>query len=264
MLDYPEAEDALIRYDELRANNPDLPIPERDILYYNYAVQAEGNHIDYEYAHHEIQQHMLNFVRVGIMAHKMQYLKLWKKRFLSFREYCEKGLGKKYFQIRDYIRAAKVVLSLASDGFTVLPTCPAQAIELFPYFQKSNEELASAWNKVIYELPAPLITVMAIKRVLGHKLPKPKITVNEELRETLTETALSRGMTVEEMLMADYGLATEEEPEVTEVSEEKMTTWQDDLKSLVEEHDAGKWLLCALAKLIKPRNRYLSLGWGAT
>lgn len=256
MLNYPQAEEALDRYDRLVKNNPHLPVPTRDILYFNYAIQEESPHIDYEYAHHEIKEHMLNFVRVGIMAHKMQYLKLWRNKFANFREYCEKGLGKKYFQIRDYIRAAKVVLLLASHGFEIVPNCPAQAIELFPYYQKSESELIEAWSKVIYEIPAPLITQMAIKKVLGHKLPKPKITVTPELQDRLYQTALERGQTVEEMLLEDYGLVDPEEiepePEVKEVSEEKMAIWQDDLKALIEEYDTGNWLLCNLAKLIRP------------
>jgi hypothetical protein len=231
MFTYPQAEQAFDRYNSLVRDNPDLPIPTRDILYFNYAIQEESPHIDYDYAHNEIREHMLNFVRVGIMAHKMQYLKLWKGKFETFKDYCEKGLGKKYFQIRDYIRAAKVVLSLASYGYDILPNCPAQAIELFPYYQKSEIDLTEAWQKVLIELPAPLISAMSMKRVLGHKLPKPKITVTEELKDLLAQTALERGQTVEEMLLEDYGLVepeAEPEPEVSEVSEEKMAIWQDD------------------------------------
>ena len=186
-------------------------------------------------------------------------------------------MTKDFWKIRDLIEAAEVVLALAREGFTTLPSCQSQAVKLKDCCKKLGEDFASgwvaAWDKVTNTLAPKFITANSISETLGFTMTKSRITLPNYLRERLRESASDRGLSIKEMLEEDYGITEPIEGEdteagavenpddrVEEVSAEAMAIWEADLEELVKEHDATNWLMATLFKLAnlvpKPKSSF--------
>ena len=239
------------------------------LLEYEQELAEEGKHIDFDWAHNEIVEHSLNWVRVGLVAHRIQFYKLWQGRFKNFRDYCKTALCKKYWQIKNLIKAAEVTITLAREGFLTLPSCESQATTLVKCCQKLEQDFATgwvdAWDTVTTELSPENITSKSIKAALGFPPEHSNILVDHELLERLKGEARDRGLSLTEMLNEDYPKeeeSSEQEPsdEETEGAEphghltflslaqkpcpQKIERWSADLEELVKEHDAQSWLRC--------------------
>jgi len=236
------------------------------ILEYDVELLYEDQYITYEWATNEIKQNLLNWVRVGLVAAKVRYYKLWKDKFSSWQEYCEKELGKAKWQISKTIKAARAMIYLAEAGFETLPTCEAQMSKLLKAAPKETDMIES-WRKVLEEVPKHLISANAIGRVFGEEPQKKRISVKSDLHERLERKARDLGISVEQLLEGwleedevvepnSHHESSTEEPsedgEIMAVQEKMMTRWQADLEAIVKEHDFQNWLTLVWFKFLVP------------
>lgn len=239
-----------------------LPPSVLPILEYEQELAEEGKYLTYEWANLEIKEHLMNWVRVGLVAHRMQYLKLWKGKFSSFRDYCENALGKKCFQIKNLIRSAELVLVLAREGYETLPSSVAQAMELINCCKKLEQDnhqgWLDAWEKITDELPPKLITAKSIKVTLGFASEYTPRNIRNDVYDKLSELARDEGLSFTdylEKIIHDREMEQlEEVPELADdetgpVSPEAIELWETDLEQLVKEHDRQTWVQATLIKL---------------
>jgi hypothetical protein len=221
-----------------------LPSSVDGILIYSEELDDEGKHINFQWATREIKQHMLNWARAGLVAFKVKLYRLYSRSFKTFQDYCEKVLGKTAWQINRLIKAAQVTLELVKAGFTVLPTCEAQASKLVKYIQHPEygyDELLDKWQQVIDSLPAHRITANAIEEILEPARPKKEaIRLPKSLLAKLRRRALDEGVSVEELL-EDFIDEGEPEEEIEPISRNAIERPEKDLEELVEQHDAAIW-----------------------
>ena len=243
-----------------------LPPSVEDLLIYDQELNDECPYITFEWATHEIKNHLLNWVRVGLVADKVRYYKLWQGKFANWSEYCHKVLGKASWQIKKTIEAAKTTLYLARAGFDVLPTCEAQASKLAK-FTKLGDDLITAWHKVLDAVPKHLITANAIGEVFGEEPKKQRLNIPTELYQRLKLKAQELGISLEKLL--EEFLEEDEQPDQDRSSSDrdcnsakgdrsvpdhqnKMEHWQTDLEQICREYDLKNWLSLTWLKLLVP------------
>lgn len=244
----------------------ELPPSVSRIIEYDSLLLYEDQYLTYEWATYEIKQHLLNWVRVGLVAEKVRYYKLWKGRFSSWQEYCEKAIGKAKWQISKTIKAARAMLYLAHAGFETLPTCEAQ-ISKFLKTAPQETDLIESWRKVLEEVPKHLISADAIGRVFGEEPKKKRISVKSDLHERLERKARDLGISVEQLLEgwleeddivepeshheSSTGELSEDDGAI-DIDRDKMARWQTDLEAIVKEHDFQNWLTLVWFKFLVP------------
>ena len=243
-----------------------LPPSVEDLLTYEYELCDEGQYLTYEWAIREIKEHLLNWVRVGLVAEKVRYYKLWKGRFSSWQEHCEKAIGKAKWQISKLIRAARAVIYLAEAGFETLPNCEAQASKLLKTAPQETD-LIESWRRVLEEVPKHLISANAIGRVFGEEPKKKRMNINSDLYQRLKERARELGISVEQLIeewldeeeiiepetVSEFSSeeSSEEDPNML-VTNEMMARWQADLEVIVREYDFQDWLTLIWFKFLVP------------
>ena len=235
-----------------------LPPSVNDILTYAWELEEESNNISFKWAEEEIKNHLLSYVKVGLVAQKVRLYRLWRhaeENYKSFKEYCEKGLGKSYWAIKKIIEAARVTMELAQAGFTQLPQYEAQARPLTKF---SGETLIEKWNEVVKSAPAHRITANHVSEIVDGEPqnPKKRITLPQDTYKELVEKARCAGKKPEELLKEllenyeplddDYELEAQT-PEIVEdelnktetemaPTEQELENWLLDMKSLLAEH----------------------------
>lgn len=251
----------------------------QNLLIYDQELNDECPWITYEWATNEIKEHLLNWVRVGLVAEKVRYYKLWKEKFSSFADYCQKAIGKSKWQIGRIIKAARVTITLVHAGFDILPNCEAQASKLAK-FLCDPRLLVEKWSEVIRSIPKHLITANAIGEVFGEQSKKQKLTISHQLKEKLQTRANELGISVEQLLeefleeeeppesetlrvegrsllkSETYRVEAQDSSEVDRFSshhQNKMERWQADLEQIVREHDLKNWLSLTWLKLLVPK-----------
>ena len=241
-----------------------LPPSVLPLLEYEEEIAADANYLTYDWAHNEIVQHSLNWVRVGLVAHRMQYLKLWKGKFKNFREYCENALGKKCFQIKNLIRASEVMLTLAREGFKTLPSCQSQVESLIRCCKKLDEDFSTgwldAWSKVTEALEPKMITSKSISAALVFPPENSNVVIPHDLHDRIAQTAREEGIGFLEALEKAFpktesseeinqeaGELAEDETEA--VKPQMIELWEIDLPQLIQERDRQSWLNATLIKL---------------
>ncbi|ELS04821.1 Ribbon-helix-helix protein, copG family [Xenococcus sp. PCC 7305] len=243
-----------------------LPPSIEDLLIYEEELSSECPYITYEWATHEIKNHMINWVRVGLVAEKVRYYKLWQGKFASWQEYCQQALGKAKWQIHKTIEAARVTLYLARAGFETLPNCEAQASKLAKTAPE-DQDLIISWRKVLDAVPKHLISANAIGRTFGEEPKKQRLNVPTELYEKLERKARDRGISVNELLgqllddeeteapASNSEFSKEESPEdynSVPVTQKMMTRWETDLEEIVKSYDFQNWLTLVWFKFLVP------------
>ncbi len=234
-----------------------LPPSIDDLLTYADELLAEGKHISFEWADNEIKNHLLSYVRVGLVAARVKLYKLYKRAKSSiktFRDYCENHLGKSSWYVNRLIEAARVTLELAQSGFTVLPQCEAQARPLTKFF---GEELTAKWQEVTETIPANRMTAANVAAVIDGE-PEPKnrqIKVDSEVWSELSEKAAAAGLSPTELLKQLVQEYIPDEPEaetqeetpddpavpssnhalVVPITPEELAVWRADVEQLLVE-----------------------------
>ena len=184
---------------------------------------------------YEIQENKLSFVRNGLIGFKIKFFKLYEKTHKSFQDFCEKALGMSHWYMNRLMEAARVVLKLALNGFTTLPTCEAQAR---PLVKLHDDDLCDKWEEVIDTIPAHKITTERIKEVLGEPSSLAFIRVSKELKAKLEVKAGTYHMNLQKYL--DAICEDEIESSTEEVDEEQIKHWQEDLENLTQEYEESQ------------------------
>ena len=228
-----------------------LPPSIDNILVYAEELEFEGKNITFTWATHELTNHLMNWVRVGLVAAKVRLYRLYKGAYRNFQEFCERKLGLTFWRINRIIKAAAVTIELAKAGFTILPKCEAQASCLVKY---SGEELIAKWQQVIKAMPEHRITANAIDEELDHprKQKKGKISVSPETEMKLRRRALDECKSVDELieeLLDEGSIDDDEADDVEEIDPEAIQRWESDLEELVRDRSRQDWLTVFWLKL---------------
>jgi hypothetical protein len=184
---------------------------------------------------YEIQENKLSFVRNGLIGFKIKSFKLYEKIHKSFQDFCEKALGMSHWYMNRLMEAARVVLKLALNGFTVLPTCEAQTR---PLVKLHDDDLCDKWQEVIDTVPAHKITTERIKEVLGEPSLFAFIRVPKDLKARLEVKAGTHNMNIQKYL--DAVCEDQIKPFTEEVDEEQIKHWQEDLENLTQEYEESQ------------------------
>jgi macrodomain Ter protein organizer (MatP/YcbG family) len=197
-----------------------LPPSFEEIVSYISELDAEGNNITFEWADNEIKNHLMSFVRVGIVAYKVKLYRLYREKFKTFQDYCERGLGKTSWAINRIIEAAKITLRLAKAGFKQLPQNEAQARPLTKF---DEETVIQKWQEVLNSAPVHRITATHIENVVdGEKdNPKTRLTLNKSVYQKLKRKAKKFGKTIDELLDELLGDDFEDEPQPDELQSDE-------------------------------------------
>lgn len=215
-----------------------LPPSVDDLLTFADELDYEGRSITFEWAHNEIKNHLLSYVRVGLIAAKVKLYRVWEhsqQKFKDFKDYCEKGLGKSRWYVNRMIEAARVTLELMKAGFTELPQHESQARHLVKF---QGEELYEKWKEILNSVPAHRITAAKIAEIVDDN-PQPPVKQRVNVRtitwEKVKQAAQEAGMTPDDYLesLLDRTL----DNKVDEVTEEQLKTWEADTNQLIEEYD---------------------------
>ena len=176
----------------------------------------------------EIKGQILSFVHTGLLAYKVKILKLYRKAHKSFKTFCEKALGTSHWQVNRKIEAARVVIELARAGFSVLPTCEAQARPLTKLY---GTELCDKWKAVVNSLEPHMITSKQINEVLGVETKTASLRLPKELYEQIKRRALEMGLSIEQLL----NMLFEDDQKINTVEKEALAKWEEDLETFTDE-----------------------------
>lgn len=247
------------------------------LIEYAKELHYESNAITFEWATHEIRNHSLGYIRVGLVADVVRRYKIYQhpqdssKQCRCFREYCEKILGKTEWYVNKIIDAAKAALALINSGYPLekLPTCEYQARPLAKIFKEATKTwnnfwnveqgnmpdngetpppephqiVADKWQQVIDQIPPHRISGEKVAEILEDKPQPPakqKVYMRTSTREKLERAAREAGMTPDDYLEAllDSNLDNNLESDaVEEPTAEQIETWSEDVKELVEQHE---------------------------
>lgn len=230
-----------------------LPPSIDDVLTYASELEEEGNNITFKWADHEIKNHLLSYVRVGLVAYKVKLYRLYRhsqQKFKTFQEYCEKGLGKSPWVVNKLINAANITLELAKAGFTQLPQCEAQARPLTKF---TGDTLTKKWQEVIDSTPPHRITATHVSTIVDDEPqnPKKRVSIDKNTYNALAKKANAAGMTAEELLRE---LVDNYNPQPEEPQEDKDNPEESDDPEAIEPvtpAELEKWLLDTQQLLIE-------------
>ncbi|XLQ12527.1 MAG: hypothetical protein KPI85_09230 (plasmid) [cyanobacterium endosymbiont of Epithemia adnata isolate EadnSB Bon19] len=196
----------------------------------NYAWSLEENipgDFDLQTIVTEIKTQVLSFVRTGLLAYKVKIFKLYRGVHKNFKTFCEEVLGISHWQINRKIEAARVVVELIQAGFSILPSCEAQARPLTKLY---GAELCNKWKMVVDSLKPHTITSNKINEVLGVESKTASLRLPKKLYEQIRRKALEMELSVEQLL----NMMFEDDEKIDIVKEEALVKWEEDLKTLVD------------------------------
>jgi predicted DNA binding CopG/RHH family protein len=175
----------------------------------------------------EIKSQILSFVRTGLLAYKVKFHKLYRRVHKNFKTFCEKALGISHWQINRKIEAARVVMELAQAGFSILPTCEAQARPLTKLY---GAELCNKWKMVVDSLEPHTITSNQINEVLGVETKTTSLRLPKKLYEQIKRKALEMGLSIEQFL----NMILDDDQKISPVEEEILVKWEEDLETFAD------------------------------
>lgn len=195
----------------------------------------------------DIQRHTFGFVKIGLIAYKIKYLKLYKNLCSTFKDFCKFYLHLSCWQVNRIILASKVVLDLALAGFTVLPKNESQCRYLAGL---GYDDLIKLWGELTTTFPPHKITADLIANYLkksdGTCLLNLKLS--PQLHSHIQQEAANLGLSVEQYLQQLTGL--EDQSEVESLPEDKVANWLTDLTKIVTQRDSLVKLLFSCIQLL--------------
>ncbi len=140
-------------YRHLGVNN-DVPISEADHI---QKLVEEAQELDDKIAGEfelfdligEILDYRFGFVRMGLLAYKIKYFRLYKEVSSSFHGFCQQYFHKGADYVDKLIQASSDVLELIANGFgEILPQNEAQVRSLRSSAKKAGVDIVEAWQFV--------------------------------------------------------------------------------------------------------------------
>ena len=163
----------------------------------NLDSQIEGD-FDLNYLVFQVLDYRFGFVKIGLLAAKIKFLRLYKDVSSSFHRFCQEYFHRGADYLNLLIQAADTVMELIHQGFTVLPQNEMQCRSLRKAAQKAGCEIAEAWQWVLDKIPPHKITHKTITdNILGAEPEEPPTLIKVVLPIALVETILRRALEAE-------------------------------------------------------------------
>ena len=152
-----------------------------------------------------IKKNLTSWYEIGLISWKIKLCKAWRKRYTSFKQFCENAIGKTSSAVNNWIRAARVMSQLISAGCDRLPMNPSIALELSKF---SESDLLEAWRSICGTYQDHELTLDKVKSHLENpsQCPPNSKKVNipieqwEKLRERAAEAGISPSKLLEELI----------------------------------------------------------------
>ncbi len=151
-----------------------------------------------------IKRDITSWYEIGLISWKIKLCKAWRKRYASFKQFCETAIGKTSSAVNNWIRAARVMSRLISAGCDRLPMNASIAVELSKF---SETDLLDAWRDICEAYADHELTLDKVKSHLENPYQKPsskKINISmeqwEKLRQKAAEAGLSPSKLLEDMI----------------------------------------------------------------
>lgn len=162
-----------------------------------------------------IKRNLTSWYEIGLISWKIKLCKGWRKRYTSFKQFCENAIGKTSSAVNNWIRSARVMSHLISAGCDRLPMNASIALELSKF---GETDLLEAWRDICAHYADHELTLDKVKAHLEdpfQKLPNSKkINIPLESWEKLREKAAEAGMSPSKLLeeLIDSLLPDEDDP----------------------------------------------------
>lgn len=151
-----------------------------------------------------IKRNLTSWYEIGLISWKIKLCKAWRKRYTSFKQFCESAIGKTSSAVNNWIRAARVMSHLISAGCDRLPMNASIALELSKF---GETDLLEAWRDICETYADHELTLDKVKAHLENPYQRPsskKIGISleswEKLREKAAEAGLSPTKLLEELI----------------------------------------------------------------
>jgi hypothetical protein len=160
-----------------------------------------------------IKKNLTSWYEIGLISWKIKLCKAWRKRYTSFKQFCENAIGKTSSAVNNWIRAARVMSQLISAGCDRLPMNPSIALELSKF---SESDLLESWRSICDTYQDHELTLDKVKAHLENpyqRMPNSKkINISldawEKLRKKADESGISPSKLLEK-LIDSFGLLEE-------------------------------------------------------
>jgi len=177
-----------------------------------------------------IKKNLTSWYEIGLISWKIKLCKAWRKRYTSFKQFCENAIGKTSSAVNNWIRAARVMSQLISAGCDRLPMNPSIALELSKF---SESDLLESWRSICDTYQDHELTLDKVKAHLENPFQRPnskKINISleswEKLREKAAESGISPSKLLEELI--DSLLPDEDDPSQDTVPPDEPDEDEDD------------------------------------
>ena len=147
-----------------------------------------------------IKRNLASWYEIGLISWKIKLCKAWRKRYASFKQFCETAIGKTSSAVNNWIRAARVMSRLISAGCDRLPMNASIALELSKF---SEIDLLDAWRDICEAYADHELTLDKVKMTLENPYQRPnskKINISMEQWEKLRQKAAEAGLSPSELL----------------------------------------------------------------
>jgi hypothetical protein len=218
--------------------------PYKSILEECYYVNEEGKYNQLEQITNSIKYNRISYIKLGISLYQVKYYRLYKNKYESFKEYCEKAVYYPVWRANQVIESASVAIQLIKYGFNIIPQNEAQARLLI---KLNEEELIRKWQEVLDTYEAHKITANRIEKIVfGENILKKgslklPIQIIREIEVKASENGISAGdfiskiITGEMTIHHDGSIETKfnQKLEILEnPSTEMINRWEKDLNKL--------------------------------
>jgi DNA-binding NarL/FixJ family response regulator len=149
----------------LKRESQVMVVPQEDALFTRHEQR------ELETQERLIEQGIRTFWRVGQALKTVRDKRLYRERYPTFDQYCQKrwGLGRQYAY--RMIDGAAVIEDLSPIGDSMLPANEAQVRPLTRL--KDPEERRTVWREVLAAAPETPVTAALVRRVVQLRLPQP-------------------------------------------------------------------------------------------
>lgn len=152
-----------------------------------------------------IKRNLTSWYEIGLISWKIKLCKAWRKRYTSFKQFCENAIGKTSSAVNNWIRAARVMSQLISAGCERLPMNPSIALELSKF---GENDLLDAWRDICQTYADHELTLDKVRNHLENpnqsqpNFKKVNIPIKswEKLREKAAESGISPSKLLEELI----------------------------------------------------------------
>lgn len=218
--------------------------PHKSILEECYYLNEEGKYNQLEQITNSIKYNRISYIKLGIQLYQVKYYRLYKNKYKSFKDYCEKAVYYPVWRANQVIESANIAIQLIKAGFNIIPQNETQARLLI---KLNEEELIKKWQEVLDTYEAHKITANRIENIVfgeqtlkkgSLKLP---IQVIREIEVKALENNISVGDFISKIITGEITINNDgsietklsQKSEILEnPSTEMVNRWEKDLNKL--------------------------------